>query len=242
MVGVEKDIDFAVRPPGVRTRKVLVKLRHFKLDQIDAASLVFIIGHRESGRSTLIKDVLHHFRSYALSDVVVDSDRDEYRKVVPGCSLTQDPDVEMVLASIIQRQDQGPPDVKAVPPTLLVMDNPLLSVGWQYEANMNRILTTGKQLNLLRLFSMSYVRHIDEAVKASIDWVFIFKANGCCDKEHLHSLCNCFPNRAVFDRVLEDVTEDYGCLVIDRKKNEAFWYRAPAVNTNHFTSNVQSEG
>ena len=217
---VENGIDFAIRPSGIRTRRCHVVLKPFKLEMIDAASLVVIIGHRQSGRSTLMKDILRHFRTINVSDVIVDSDRDKYRRVVPACSVLVNPDIESVLGGILQRQSKQ--NVSAS----LVMDNPPLYHGWQFQNNMHRVLTAGPQLNLMRLFSLSYVRRLDEEVKANIDWIFVFEETIYLNKEYLYVLCNCFPNRTIFDKVLEAVTKDYGCLVIDRRRNEAFWYRA----------------
>jgi len=74
---------------------------------------------------------------------------------------------------------------------------------------------------------------ISPALRTNIDYVFIFKENIKKNKERLYEhYAGMFPTLQVFEQVLEQVTQDYGCLVIDNRasgsklEDQVFWYKA----------------
>ncbi len=54
--------------------------------------------------------------------------------------------------------------------------------------------------------------------RTNIDFTFILKNNNASDREKIYkNYAGMFPNRVVFDHVLDECTDNYQCLVIDNK-------------------------
>ena len=62
-----------------------VKLRKFNMDQIKDDKVVVLIGKRETGKSFLCKDLLHHHKDIPCGQVIsaTEAANGYYRKMVP---------------------------------------------------------------------------------------------------------------------------------------------------------------
>ncbi len=125
------------------------------------------------------------------------------------------------------------PEYEGVDPRSFMVFDPLLETGWQTEASpMRDIFVDGVKNRLLRVMSMSYFVGMKTHMRDLVDWVFVFRDTIVMNKKRLYDqVCGMFPNQAIFDEVLDSVTENYGCLVIDNRPSSrgrecAFWYGA----------------
>lgn len=65
------------------------------------------------------------------------------------------------------------------------------------------------------------------------DYVFVFNDIDHNNRRRLYeNFFGIFPSRAIFDKVMDVCTEDYHCLVLDKRKtsnkveDRVFWYKA----------------
>ena len=123
---------------GPKSKKLKIQLKRFNLAMLDDTSMILIIGRRQSGRTTLIRDILHHFRDIPMGNVFNRTEQVEpqYRDVVPGpfvaCELREE-HVEKVIKRqdlILDKVKTDPEYEHTDPRSFLVLDNPMLEPGW----------------------------------------------------------------------------------------------------------------
>ena len=91
---------------GPKSKKLKIQLKRFNLAMLDDTSMILIIGRRQSGRTTLIRDILHHFRDIPMGYVFNRTEQLEpqYRDVVPDpfvfCEVREEH-----FEQVIKRQD-----------------------------------------------------------------------------------------------------------------------------------------
>jgi hypothetical protein len=220
-------------------KNISVRLKKFALDMMDDTSMVLIIGKRASGRTTLIRDILHNFRDIPVGTVVNRSEQLEprYGDIIPEPFIHYNlatkgiSDVVRRQHEIINKEKTDNDYIDVDTRGFLVMDNSITEANWQ--DSMKEVFVNGKKLRLLRIISESYIIAFKKENQDLVDWVFMFGEGNSTFKKRLYDrVGGMFPNQAVFDEVLTDATKDYGCLVIDNRQTSpsgeyrAFWYRA----------------
>lgn len=228
---------------GPKSKKLKIQLKRFNLAMLDDTSMILIIGRRQSGRTTLIRDILHHFRDIPMGNVFNRTEQLEpqYQDVVPDpfvfCEVREEH-----FEQVIKRQDlildkiMTDPEYEHFDPrSFLVLDNPMLETGWAKQSPMREVFSDGARKNILRILSMSYLIALQKELRELVDWIFVFRETMPVNRSRLYDrICGMFPSQNVFDQVLDEVTADYGCLVIDNRPASrggriaecAYWYRA----------------
>ncbi len=160
-----------------------------------------------------------------------------YRNVVPDpfvfCEMREEHLGKVLRCQnlILDKIKTDPEYEHTDPRSFLVLDNPMLETGWLKQSPMRDIFLEGARDRILRIMSMSYLIALQKDLRDLVDWVFIFRETMLVNRSRLYRICGMFPNQAVFDKVLNEVTADYGCLVIDNRPASrggqcAYWYRA----------------
>lgn len=78
-----------------------------------------------------------------------------------------------------------------------------------------------------------YALDIDPGLRSNADYVFVFNDIDRNSRRRLYeNFFGIFPSLEAFDRVMDHCTEDYNCLVLDKRKtsnkveDRVFWYKA----------------
>ena len=215
-------------------------MKRFNLDKMDDASRIVIVGKRTSGRTTLIKDILQHFKHISAGLVVsrVEHLEQKYKDVVPADCIRYELDgvSEEVLERQAQAKNQSSITQHSIvdPRFFLVLDDVMFANGWQDDTSMQEVLWNGAKHDILRILSLGYFLGLSKTIRDKIDWIFIFREEVNGNLKRLYdSCCGFFPNQHVFDSVLSQVAKGYTCLVVDNRQDgqcieRAFWYQAPS--------------
>lgn len=99
--------------------------------------------------------------------------------------------------------------------------------------NFSCILMNGRNLKI-HLVMTQQTLDLTPMMRTNIDYVFIFKENNENNKRKLYNCyAGMFPNYTLFTKVLDEVTKNYGCMVIDNTSrsdqltDQVFWYEVP---------------
>ena len=114
------------------------------------------------------------------------------------------------------------------------MDDLLADVSkWKKDTNINWIFMNGRHANITLILTMQYQMGIPPELRVNIDYLFICKETKKTELEKLYKYyASIFPSYDMFRQVLNQATQNYGCLVIDCSSNknlledQVFIYRA----------------
>ena len=97
---------------------------------------------------------------------------------------------------------------------------------WTRDKNIRNLFVDGNYKSLL-LLTMQYPHEMPPSLRTSADFVFIFRDNIVQSRKRTYD-----KTFDMFCEVMDQYTQDYGCLVIDmsaksnKLEDQVFWYRA----------------
>ena len=83
---VKCPIDFLTVVSMAANKKLSLKLKKFSFDMMERTDTVCAIAKRKSGKSVLIRDLLHHFQDFPLGTIICPTERlnNDYKPHVPA--------------------------------------------------------------------------------------------------------------------------------------------------------------
>jgi hypothetical protein len=226
-----------------------LELRKFDVKNLRDDSVVIFIGPRNTGKSTNLFSVLRQNTNIPIGVVISGTEgaNHAFEKIVPKMLIYEEYDTEIV-DKFLDRQKQimnqvnlekkkyGRTDID--PRAFLVLDDCMYDNSWASEKNIRFIFLNGRHLKIFCLITMQYPMGIPPALRANVDYIFINRNNMIKEREKIyHQYAGMFPSFEVFNSVLTQTTENYECLVIDKKsqsnklEDQVFWYKAE-INNN----------
>lgn len=221
-----------------------LELKKFDPKKIKDDSVIVAIAARNRGKSVCIKDILSYHTSIPIGMVISPTEHANsyFQDFIPKM-LIHDEYTPELITKYVQRQQKISGKYKKElenfgyssvdPRSFLVMDDAMYDKTWGNDTNIRKIFMNGRHYKILFLLTMQFPMGISPVLRTNIDYVFIFKENIKKNKERLYEhYAGMFPNLQVFEQVLDQVTQDYGCLVIDNRaigsklEDQVFWYKA----------------
>jgi hypothetical protein len=221
-----------------------LELKKFDPKKIKDDSVIVAIAARNRGKSVCIKDILSYHTGIPIGMVISPTEHANsyFQHFIPKL-LIHDEYTPDIISKYVQRQQKISGKHKKEletygyssvdPRSFLVMDDAMYDKSWTNDANIRKIFMNGRHYKILFLLTMQFPMGISPALRTNIDYVFIFKENIKKNRERLYDhYAGMFPNLQVFEQVLDQVTQDYGCLVIDNRasgsklEDQVFWYKA----------------
>ena len=100
-------------------------------------------------------------------------------------------------------------------------------------AHYRKIYTEGRHFNVLYLACLQYCMGLPPELRSNIDYVFLYGEDENSNLKKLYeNYAGIFPTFQMFKDVLDQCTENYGCLVIDKRSksknltDRVFYFRA----------------
>ncbi len=215
-----------------------LKLRKFDMRRISEPANIVWVGKKKTGKSFCIKDFLYHHRDYPVVTAISGSEESNsfYTELIPPLFIHGRYESSIV-NRITERQRKVVSLSKSQqvdPRAIFIMDDLMYqSKEWINDEQIRYISQNGRHLQLTWILTLQYVLGIPPAFRTNIDYVFIMRNNIQQDRKRLFdAFCGMFPSYDVFCQVMDQVTEDYGCLVIhngsksNKLEDQVFWYRA----------------
>ncbi len=214
----------------------ICSINYFNPSKIKAGEdICVIIGKRNTGKSYLLRDILSHIHSQ-FDCVSVFSQTEHlnhfYEKFIPKFLIHREWDENKIEKIFKVQENSKNNDTKHN--FALIFDDMISEAGvWRNNAFIKKIFLEGRHYNLGFFLLTQFVNALPPYAKNNIDYIFILQQQNNEEKERLYKeFGGAFGSKKEFVKILDLITENYGCLVIDNKSksnklsDRVFGYRA----------------
>jgi hypothetical protein len=200
----------------------------------------FLLGDTTvSHNSHLIADLLYHFRKIPSGMIMSGTEAgcNYFGKFFPSSFIYDDFYPEKVSELVDeQRKMAKRKNLKGDNSALLLLEDCMYDKKSLKCKDIRGIFMNGRHWKILFMLSMQYCMDILPELRSNIDYVFVLRENFLNIRKKLYdNFFGILPTFDTFNQVMDVVTADYGCLVLDNtsKSNKIedclFWYKAKPV-------------
>jgi hypothetical protein len=213
-----------------------IQLRKFKPEKMSDDRVCVFIGKRNTGKSTLVKDIMYYKKHIPAGVVLSGTEEGNhfYGEFIPDLFVYGDYDrdaIERVISR--QRKLVGTKGKSINNGTFMLLDDCMYDSKFLKDTCIRQCFMNGRHYNIFFMLTMQYVMDLPPALRANVDYVFVLRENIIQNREKIYkSFFGIFPNFDMFNKVMDACTENYECLVLDNtsKSNKiedcVFWYKA----------------
>lgn len=230
-------------------------LRKFDPASIASDKVLVFLGKRNTGKSFLVRDILYYQRDIPVGTIIspTESANKFYSNMVPSLFI-HDEYTPQLVESVLKRQKMMTKKINKEmmmygkcsvdPRAFLILDDCLYDGCWKKDKNIRYIFMNGRHQKIMLLITMQYPLGVPPDLRTNVDYVFILRENSYGNRKRIYeNYCSIFPTFEMFCQVMDQVTDGYGCLVIDntsrsnKLEDNVFWY----VAEDHPTFTVGSK-
>lgn len=220
---------------------------------------IAIIAKSGSGKSWVIREIMYYISDIPCGVVIAPTDKmtgfyndflppsyihHEYKEdTIPRLLQRQ----KAILEKNKQRRAAGKKPVD--PRAFLIMDDCMSTKHlWLKDPSVLSIFNEGRHYQITFILAMQYSLGIQPELRSNFDYIFLLGEDFVNNRKKLYEhYAGMFPTRILFDQVFTQVTDDYGCMVINNRlrtakiRKKVFWYKAKkrqdfAVGCKNFIS------
>lgn len=221
-----------------------LKLKKFDLKKMAEHATIAMIAKRASGKSYLTREIMYHKRN--LPSCVVISKTEKLNKFygdfIPDSYIFDTFDTS-ILTKIYKRQGRLNDDNQQRKKQgkklkddrlMLIMDDCMSSKGsWVKDENILELFFNGRHHHISFILTMQFALGIPPEMRSNFDYIFLLAEDFISNRKRLYDhYAGMFPSFDMFQQVFLDVTENYGCMVIDNRVHskditeKVYWYKA----------------
>lgn len=216
-----------------------IKLREFNMEWVLDGSIIIMIGKRNTGKSYLVRDLLARKADIPTAVVISPTEQSNrfYGDMIPPLFIHDEysPDiVEKLVArqKKVKKLSLKDPDVDGR--CLFIMDDCLYDASsWTKDKRIREIFMNGRHFNVTYILAVQYAISAPPLLRSQVDYAFLLRESVMRNKRILfENFAGMFSSFEVFNSVMNQVCEDYHCLVIamntksNRLEDQVFWYKA----------------
>lgn len=211
-----------------------IQLRKFNPASMKDDKVCVLIGKRNTGKSTLVTDILYHKRHLPAGIVMsaTEEGNHHYQQYVPDLFIYGDYDREAI-ERVLERQRQILLQNKPISPAFILLDDCMYDKKFMKDTCIRKCFMNGRHWKIFFMLTMQYCMDLTPDLRANVDYVFILRENIIQNREKLYkAFFGIFPTFDMFNQIMNACTENYECLVLDNtsKSNKiedcVFWYKA----------------
>lgn len=222
-----------------------IHLRRFRPDKVLTGSFnMVVLGHKHTGKSTLMKDILYHLHQNKIPRVVVFSGTEEgndfYQRFVPASYIHAGLDLDR-LKTVVDAQRKivkscrsmegrcEPIDTRLV----IVLDDIMYKKHATKTEIFGELFMNGRHWNVSILLSCQYIMLLDVACRSNVDYLVCLREQVPRNRQKLYeNFFGMFSRRQDFYHVLDECTKNYEALILDNTSPNltvescVLWYKA----------------
>lgn len=218
---------------------VTYKLRKFEMKSMQADKTVLLLGKRNTGKSTLLEDILYYLKDafdIGFGMTLTQDTARSFRKYMPDTliynnGVDQDRLTEIVnmLRKISETDETGENKITVYG----VLDDIASQKGVFNSETMRDIFMNGRHYHMFFVVLMQYVMDMGPSIRSQIDYLFVLRNTSVEDRKKIwKNFFGMFSSFEEFCEVFDACTDEYDCIVLDntvrsnRVEDVVFWYRA----------------
>jgi hypothetical protein len=224
-----------------------LQIKKFNISEMVDHCTCAMIAKRASGKSYLTKELMYHKRHIPSAIAISKTEKLNkfYSDFIPDSFIFSDYEPE-ILTKIYERQSKMNSDnairVKEGKKEkddriMIIMDDCMSSKGsWLKDPNILELFFNGRHHHVSFILTMQFSLGIPPELRSNFDYIFLLAEDFISNRKRLYEhYAGMFPSFDIFQQVFNDITENYGIMVIDNRvhsKNltdKVFWYKAKKV-------------
>lgn len=191
-----------------------------------SSNVYMILGGKRTGKTTLVKDILHNLGELPRGTVV--SSSLEYTPDIPKSIV--DKQKQIAAKFLKEIGEHGTCDIDTR--NLLVLDDCLTDPSWIKDMSIRNLFMNGRCMTTTLIIALQDSKTIPLSLCGNVDLCFIFGETKESQRRELFKKCaGMFPSFDAFCQVLDQCTSDFECLVIDntvhsdKLEDKVFWHK-----------------
>jgi len=222
------------------------------LDKMCPNPAVQVLSKRGGGKSTIIKALLQSMKDYPVCYIISMSEKFSpfFSGIVPDCFIWYKFETTIIKKlllrqrEIIKLKEEKKKEGKFIDSrVVIVMDDCLADVkNWKNDPYLTELMLNGRHYNISLIMSSQDPLGLSPLMRNNMDYVFILASDSYLNRKKIfENYCSCLPDRASFERVFAELTENYCSLVVINRGNrkditdKIAWYKAPDLKNVKFS-------
>lgn len=224
-------------------------IREFKLEWMMDNSVIVMIAKRGSGKSWVCRDILDHYKNRIPGGIIISqSEKNDpfYSKYFPNSYIYQFYSPELMerinerQEKILEKKEEKKKIGKKINPKMFILMDDCLadSNSWKNDKHIKDLFYNGRHDQKTFILTMQDPLGIDNKLRGNIDYFFLFATDIHKDKKRIYeNYAGIFPTLKSFEQIFDQVTKNYGVLVIVNKVvpsgdlfDKIFWFRSKDFN------------
>jgi hypothetical protein len=221
-----------------------IQIRKFEMDKMCEYATIGLIAKRASGKSWITRDLLYTKRDIPVIQIISKTEKlNHFYSDYVKDSFIFDEFSHGILHCLFERQTliseenklrekigKSPKDDR----TLLIMDDCMSSNGkWMSDESIRDLFFNGRHYHISFVLTLQYVKGIPPDLRSNFDYIFLLAEDFTNNRRKLYDeYAGMFPTFDVFCQIFTQLTQDYGCMVIDNRihttviEDKVFWYKS----------------
>jgi len=210
--------------------------------------VVVLIGRRDTGKSFLVRDLLHYHQDIPIGTVISGTEEGNgfYGKLVPKLFIHNEYNTA-IIENILKRQKSVLKQIKKEmetykrstidPRAFVILDDCLYDNTWARDKMMRLLFMNGRHWKIMLIITMQFPLGVPPTLRTNIDYVFILREPYISNRKRIYeNYAGMFPTFESFCQVMDQCTENFECLVINNNsksnklQDQVFWYKADSHN------------
>lgn len=218
-----------------------LRLRKFDPSTMVPEAIVVFNGARGSGKSVGMTHILGAKRKHLPSGIVLSNTEGangHWGSYVPPIFIHTEFNAAFMKRLTAQQEKRmkrvrkGRWPHSYPPNTFVVLDDMSFDDSLKNSEFIRWMLCNGRHYNFFMLYSMQHAQGIKRDMRGQVQYLFVYFEENLTERKKLHEAFFGFMQYDLFCDILDQCTENYGCLVLDKTKKtrdlteKLFWWKA----------------
>lgn len=219
-----------------------LKIHEFPLHEMKPNSKIVIIGKPATGKSTLTRDIIkalrHHFPVAKIFSGTEDNNH-FYSSMIPDTFIHSEYSEEE-MESFVKRQKLAMRENPGRANALLILDDVSDDPKFFNRPLFQKFYKNGRQWDMFFILALQYGMDIKPVIRTNVDYVFIFREPIEKNRKALYeNYCSIMGTYDDFCDIMDQLTEDFGCIVIDNRQqsnniSDCVYYYTARLHNDEF--------